>query len=68
MLDNSIPDHEISIITRKDRNRNGGGVAIFVKNTIDRKIRYDLMNNNLETITIEVSKYKIKVLFNQYLV
>ena len=58
MLDSSISNYEINIsgydIVRKDRNRNGGGVALYIRNVIDYKIRHDLVNDNLETITIEV--------------
>ena len=64
MLDDSIEDHEIDIsgydILRKDRNRHGGGVAIYVRSIIDYKIRYDLMIDNLETITVEIQKPKAK--------
>ena len=57
MLDNSITDNEINIngydLVRNDRNRNKGGVAIYIRSVIIYKIRDDLMNNNLETITLE---------------
>ena len=42
MLDSSIPNDEINIngydIVRKDRNRNGGGVALYIRNVIDHKM------------------------------
>ena len=64
MLDQSVPDHEIRIagydVVRKDRNRQGGGVAVFLRNTINYKIRSDLNDDNLETITLEVTKPKSK--------
>ena len=64
MLDSSIPNDEINIngydIVRKHRNRNGGGVALYIRNVIDYKIRNDLMNEKLETITIEVCPSKAK--------
>ena len=64
MLDSSIPNDEINIngydIVRKDRNRNGGGVALYIRNVIDYKIRNDLMNEKLETITTEVCPSKAK--------
>ena len=67
MLDSSIPNDEINIngydIVRKDRNRNGGGVALYIRNVIDYKIRNDLMNEKLETITIEVCPSKAKSFF-----
>ena len=64
MLDLSVPDHEIKLngyeIVRKDRNRHGGGVAIYIRNSINYIIRDDLFDENLETITIEISKPKSK--------
>ena len=64
MLDNTVADHEISIrgydIIRKDRNRNGGGVAIYIRSVINYKERHDLQDDNLETITVEISKPKSK--------
>ena len=56
MLDSSIPND----IVRKDRNRNGGGVALYIRNVIDYGIRNDFMNEKLETITIEVCSSKAK--------
>ena len=48
MLDRTISNYEINIsgydIVRKERNRNGGGVALYIRNVIDYKIRNDLMN------------------------
>ena len=67
MLDSTISNYEINIsgydIVRKDRNRNGGGVALYIRNVIDYKIRNDLMNENLETIMIEVCPPKAKSFF-----
>ena len=64
MLDDTVADHEISIrgydIMRKDRNRNGGGVAIYIRSVINYKERHDLQDDNLETITVEISKPKSK--------
>jgi exonuclease III len=64
MLDLSVPNHEIKLngyeIVRKDRNRHGGGVAIYIRNSINYIIRDDLFDENLETITIEISKPKSK--------
>ena len=67
MLDSSISNNEINIsgyyVVRKDRNRNGGGVALYIRNVIHYKIRNDLMNEKLETITIEVCPPKGKSFF-----
>ena len=63
-LDNSVNNHEIDLdgydLIRKDRNRHGGGVAMFIRNTINYKIRSDIMPENLETITVEITKPKAK--------
>ena len=46
-LDNSISDSEVKIpgydIVRRDRNRNGGGVAMFIRSTISFINRNDLV-------------------------
>jgi exonuclease III len=61
-LDSTISDSEIYIneyiVIRKDRNRNGGGVAFFIKNTLSYSERNDLIpdSGNLEIICIEISK------------
>ena len=64
MLDSSMPNDEINIngydIVRKDRNRNDGGVALYIRNVIDYGIRNDFMNEKLETIMIEVCSSKAK--------
>jgi hypothetical protein len=64
MLDLAVPNHEIKLngyeIVRKDRNRHCGGVAIYIRNSINYIIRDDLFDENLETITIEISKPKSK--------
>ena len=44
----------------EDRNRHGGRVAIFIRNTVNYKIRSDIMSENLETITVEITKPKAK--------
>ena len=58
LLDETISDHEVNIegydIVRKDRNRKGGGVAIYVRNTINYMIRAEFDAKDLETITIEI--------------
>ena len=62
MLDLSVSNQEIKIngydIVRKDRNRHGGGVAIYIRTSINFIIRDDLTDDNLETITLEISKAK----------
>ena len=59
-LDNSILDCEVQIpdydIIRCDRNRNGGGVAMYIKTVIPYIIRKDLSRDTLELFRIEVKK------------
>ncbi len=45
-------------IIRKDRNRNGGGIAIYMKNNISHFERVDLTldSGNLELISIEINR------------
>ncbi len=63
-LDATVPNHEVGIngyeIVRNDRNRNGGGVAIYLRNSINYKIKEELMSCDLEIITIEIFKPKSK--------
>ena len=74
MLDGRIQDYEVNVngyeVIRKDRNRNGGVVAIYIRNCMSYKLRPDLDHANLESITIEIFKPKAKseVVFNQYVV
>jgi exonuclease III len=64
MLDETIADNEVLIdgyeITRKDRNRHGGGVLLYIRNTINYKLRNELMIESLEMVTVEVMKPKAK--------
>jgi hypothetical protein len=64
MLDDTVADHEVYIrsydIIRNDRNRNRGGVAIYIRSVISYIERYDLEDNNLEKTTVEISKPKSK--------
>ena len=41
---------------RRDRNRSGGGVAIYIRSHIPYIIQKDLMTDNLELICIEIKK------------
>ena len=47
-------------IVRNDRNRNGGGVAIYIRSVINYQERHDLEDEHLESITVEISKPKSK--------
>ena len=59
-LDNTFTDSAVSIddytLIRRDRFRSGGGVAIYVCNVIDFKIRSDLSDPDLEFLCIEIQK------------
>ena len=65
-LDRSILDSEVQIpgydIIRSDRNRYGGGVAIYIRTVIPYVIRKDLLQDTLELLGIEVKKPKSKPL------
>ena len=47
-------------IVRKDRNRHGGGVLIYIRNGINFKERQDLEHPDVETTWIEVEKLLCK--------
>ena len=57
--DGTVSDSEIELpgyfLLRRDRNRNGGGTALYIKNGIDFKKRDDLCDPSLECIWIELT-------------
>ena len=59
-IDNLVPDNEIRIsgynIIRKDRNRNGGGVLMYIHESITFLERSDLCPDSLEMICVEIMK------------
>ena len=59
-LDDNITDEAISVpgycIVRNDRNRQGGGVAIYIKEAISFKVRSDLKCDEIESLTVEITK------------
>ena len=63
-LDESFNDRDVRIsgydIIRRDRNRHGGGVAIYIRNNIPYIQRHDLLVQDLETICVEIKKPKSK--------
>jgi exonuclease III len=63
-LDSDYPTDLISIDgytwIAKNINRSGGGVGFYIINTINFHERLDLNNNEIETLTIEVLKPKMK--------
>ncbi|CAB3997495.1 Transposon Ty3-G Gag-Pol poly, partial [Paramuricea clavata] len=63
-LDNTINDGLIHLngydVLRKDRNRMGGGIAIYFRDNINIKNRNDLVPDSLEALCVEVRKPKSK--------
>ena len=57
-LDGSFTDSSIAIegftVFRKDRNKFGGGVAIYIQNNLPARMRVDLMMNNIEACCVQV--------------
>ena len=52
-------------VMRRDRNRNGGGVALYIRSSINYRTRFHVMPENLETITVEVQKPRAKAFLIQ---
>ncbi len=63
-LDANITDNMINLdgydIVRKDRSRNGGGVCIYLRRSINYKIRDDLVPSELEAVCVEIIKPQSK--------
>ena len=57
-LDETVWDTEISIpeynILRKDRNRDGGGVCMYIRSDIAHRVRIDFQHPELETVWAEI--------------
>ena len=43
-------------IVRKDRSRNGRGVCIYLRSSINYKLRQDLIPSELEAVCVEINK------------
>ena len=70
-IDNVITDNELHIteynLIRKDRNRFGGGVVLYICENIPFLERKDLIPDNLEMLCIEVKKpYNKSVLISTW--
>ena len=63
-LDNSIDNAEVHIqgynLYRKDRNRLGGGVAIYARDALNVKNMSQLVPISIEAVCVEVTKPKMK--------
>ena len=57
-LDETVWDPEISIpeykLLRKDRNRDGGGVCMYIRSDIPHRVRIDFQHPELETVWAEI--------------
>ena len=57
-LDSSFNDSDVHVpgfeIIRRDRNRHGGGVCIYVNTSLNFSIRSDLSIQNLENLAVEI--------------
>ena len=57
-LDNSVTDCEISIddycLIRRDRNKNGGGVCMYIRSDISFSQRNDLDSDDLEILWCDI--------------
>ena len=63
-LDSKITDDLLQIegytLHREDRNRNGGGVAVYVRNSLKHNRRTDIPDKYLELICIEIEPIKAR--------
>ena len=69
-LDQSISDLDIKIVNyaihRHDRNRHGGGVAIYVSDSLAVTRRPDLEYDDIESVWLEITTDKKKILLASY--
>jgi len=65
-IDNKITDDTVSIegykVFRRNRDRHGGGVATYVRDSISASIRTDLQINDQEMLALELLVNKMKVI------
>ena len=63
-LDQTIKNSEVEIhgydLVRHDRNRHGGGVAIYIRDIIPYSERNSLIPDNIEAICLEIKKPNTK--------
>ena len=63
-LDSEITDALLEIegytLHSEDRNRNGGGVAVYVRNSLKHNRRTDIPYKSLELICIEIEPIKAR--------
>ena len=65
-LDDTFNDEVLGVqgynIFRRDRNRFGGGIAVYVQNNIPVKVRMDLMVDDIEVIWLQINLPYVKPL------
>ena len=66
-LDSSFPEQQFALDGysdpyRLDRNRFGGGIAVYVQNNIPVKVRMDLMVDDIEVIWLQINLPYVKPL------
>ena len=63
-MDDSVPIESIAIQgynwISKNRNRSGGGIGFFIRDSINFRPRTDLNNLDIEILTIQISKHNVK--------
>lgn len=59
-LDHTVSNNSVALsgynLERRDRDKHGGGVCVYLRNSINYKRRTDLEDSNLEMIVLEISK------------
>ena len=68
-LDSKVTNEQIEfdgfqMPIRLDRNRHGGGVALYIRNSLHYKSRSDLLNPNIEIIFVEIQNVNNKFLLS----
>ena len=57
-IDSTIQNSDIEIddyvIERNDRDKHGGGVALYIHKSINYRVREDIQNTNVESISIQI--------------
>ena len=66
LLDSTISDDEVELpgfcIFRNDRNRHGGGVAMYIHQSLS-PVRIDIIDNDLESVWVYVASHGKKYIF-----
>ena len=53
-IDNSHIEIDDYVVERNDRNRHGGSVAMYIHKSVNYRLREDLSNSDIESISIQV--------------